>query len=112
MNEQQIIEFYPAICKWLGKEYIQCDGFILDENGRTLIDFLHDLNQLQWVEDKLDKEDYGIEMSKWGHNDEWLVTIWDKNGRQELAQNCNKSRPLALLQAVSELIKEENENKT
>jgi len=111
MNEQQITEFYPAICRWLGKSIeIKINGkyFI----GGKAVDFLHDLNQLGWVEDKLDKEDYGIEMSKWGHNDEWLVTIWDKNGRQELAQNCNKFRPLALLQDVMELIKEENENKT
>lgn len=111
MNEQQITEAYPIICGWLNGEFVKKIGsqefWRMPDSLKCfkLItpDFLNDFNQLQWIEDRLRELGYIIATVSdiKGTN----VTIYKRDEEPVNAETTSaKSKPIALLQAVMELI--------
>jgi len=109
MTTLNTTELYPKICRWLGMEIILEYGYRRPDNKKLIhkddIDFLHDHNQLQWIEDKLRDSGYSIKYEFHKSSGVWEVGIW--NTLYSEPSKKNKSRPLALLQAVEELLNQE-----
>ena len=115
MNEQQIIEAYPKICGWLKIETYQGKEGLYRVN-RTIypnlgirskrlkkINFLHSADQREWIENRLIELGYVIATVSdiEGTN----VTIYKRDEEPVNAETTSaKSKPIAFLQAVMELI--------
>ena len=74
-------------------------------------DFLHDRNQQKWIEEKLEKEIYEIHYHYVNGN--WEIELMIGHNIQNLVSTpiyitkIDKSKSLAFLQAVEELIQED-----
>jgi len=109
-------ELYPKICRWLGLIYHEGsemtggkDYWESKEHGiilNTDIDFIQDYDQLQWIEDKL--RELGCDISYCYYSAEKIHSYVISDKHDEFYEKESKeSKPLALLQAVEELIKKE-----
>jgi len=114
MNTINKKELYPKICEWLGRNCIINEVHLLSGetdytffSGGIFIDFLHDANQREWIKDKLKEDGWIIVTTE--DKIECSITLYTTHG--DIYCKSNKSRPLALLHAVMELIEKENEDK-
>jgi len=104
------------IAKWLGwiseMEINQGVVCIADKDIKNAIevelDFLHDRNQQKWIEDKLIELGYEIKINQ--DKEGTLVQI-GKEPFRPIASGENKSKDLAFISAVEQLIDKTNENK-
>lgn len=112
MNPQKVNK---VIAEWLGikkqsdfmgREYwVRNNGLIM----WTEPDFLHDRNQQKWIEDELIEKGYGI-LSQWFFLSEmWNIEIYSDlvNSYEITIDKSNKSKDQAFIDAVMELINQE-----
>ncbi len=92
-------EIDNKIGKWLF-------GDLYDPDSDIKIDFLRDRNQQKWIEDRLIELGYGIFEDCDITTKEWCIEIFDSAYPDSLyyASSKNKSKDLAFIQAVEQLI--------
>ena len=117
-TELNIAELYPKILEWLGKNCIIHNTALFGEDKLIFfsegeeIDFLHDRNQQKWIEDKLIELGYYVYYYK--EDIGWEIFIYNVNSNYKKdvkIKITNKSKDIAFLEAIEQLINQENENK-